>query len=142
MEIIWGRICALIILMMKCCIYLFVFLCVCMYLFISVYFTCVFHFCVEQIPCIGVCIQVWVLCIYKCVFICVCLCLCISVSFVGKSFSSCSIFFTDSVSNWYTKSSFSCSQVEINQKQSNNKQNKKKNKNRMPFALKLFILIV
>lgn len=41
-------------------LYLFVclYFCVCMYLFISVYFTCVFHFCVEQIPCIGVCIQV------------------------------------------------------------------------------------
>lgn len=115
-------------------VWLFVFLCMCVFINVSVWVYTLLAFS----------IFVWranSMCVFKCecIYQCLCMCLCVCVSkciFCEKIVSIMYISFhwIESVSSWYTKSSsFSCSQVEINQKQNNNK----KPKEQESYALRL-----
>lgn len=74
-------ICLIVCISVYVCLLMYVYVCVC------VYFTCVFHFCVESE--FHVCVFV-----YQC--LCMCLCVWVSVSFVRKSFPSCTFHFIES----------------------------------------------
>lgn len=105
-------ICLIVCISVYVCLLMYVCVCVCI-LYLRFPFLCG-----ERIPCVCICLSMSVyvsLCVSKCI---VCEKI-VSIMYI-------SFHWIESVSNWYTKSSsFSCSQVEINQKQNNNKKTKR-----------------